>query len=57
MMDKENKDLYVSANGALFAVDWRKKDFLINIYKDVTKGNCHWLSDPFSSSFWLESKG
>lgn len=36
-ISKANKDLFVGTNGALFAVDWRKKDFLINVYKDATK--------------------
>jgi hypothetical protein len=49
--------LFVGTDGALFAVDWRKKDFLVNIYKDQTKECCNWLSDPFSRAFWLESQG
>lgn len=34
---KNNKQMFVASNHALFGIDWRKKDYLISLYKDTTK--------------------
>ena len=56
MMSKMNRDLYVGTNGALFGVDWRRKEYLVSLYRDGRR-DCNWMSDPLSKSFWVESGG
>lgn len=42
---------------SLFALDWRKREHLVNVYKDLYKDNITWLSDPFSKTFWYHQEG
>ena len=57
LMSKINKEIYVGKGGALFGVDWRKKEFLVNLYRDRKEEECHWISDPYSKSIICESQG
>lgn len=34
---KNTKQMFVASSHALFGVDWRKKDYLISLYKDSSK--------------------
>ena len=39
----------------LFGVDWRKRDYLVSVYKEKEGRRCKWMSDPFTKSVWYES--
>jgi hypothetical protein len=47
----------VGLKNSLFALDWRKREHLVNVYKDLYKDNITWLSDPFSKTFWYHQEG